>query len=58
MLFGTIVAVIFWLGTTFIVNRGTSIAPFELLILVINPLLLGGGILVIAWILEGFTKGG
>ena len=54
MLFGTLAAVVFWLLETFVLRDGRSIAPFELLILIINPLLLGGALWVIAWIVEGF----
>jgi hypothetical protein len=56
MLFGTLAAVALWLLETFVLReRGnTSIAPFELLVLMIYPLLLGGALWVIAWIVEGF----
>ena len=58
ILFGTILAVIFWLLTWFFL-RGNGVGSpgiFELFFLVINPLVLGGAILVIAWVVEGFTK--
>ena len=56
MLFGTLAAVVFWLLETFVLRGpgNTSIAPFELLILMIYPLLLGGTLWVIAWVVEGF----